>query len=88
MENVKLEIRLYLSNVHTETQSATIQLECNNVQGHNDLYWPMMTHMEKWILDNVDDPVFSIPMFRIPMHPDIMVVDETDILADLDDLID
>lgn len=88
MEDVKLEIRLYLSNVHTETQSATLQLECNNVMGHNDLYWPMMTHMEKWILDNVDDPVFSIPMFRIPMHPDIMVLDETDLLADLDDLID
>jgi len=83
MEDVKLEIRLYLSNVHTETHPATLHLECNNVCGRNNVYWPMMTHMEKWILDKADSPVFAVPT-----HPDIMVINGPELLANLHNLMD
>ena len=60
-EDCKLEIRLYVSNVHTTEHPAKMQLECNNVRGRSQLFWDMMRSLKLWILGETYSPLIVIP---------------------------
>uniref|UniRef100_A0A6C0JXQ8 Uncharacterized protein n=1 Tax=viral metagenome TaxID=1070528 RepID=A0A6C0JXQ8_9ZZZZ len=61
-EDIQLEIRLYVSNVHTAEHPAKLLLECNNVSGRSPGYWPMMRAMNAWLLGETDNPLIDIPL--------------------------
>lgn len=60
-ENIKLEIRLHVSNVHSQERPATLLLECNNVSGRSKGYWVMMSSMKNWLLGETDSPIIDFP---------------------------
>jgi hypothetical protein len=53
-EDVKIHMRLYLSNPIIDDTPATMLLTCNNVKGRNDTYFAMTKAVGDWILDKVD----------------------------------
>jgi hypothetical protein len=57
-----LEIRLYVSNVHTEETPALMQLRCNKSRGYYIQERIMMDTMKGWILGKIDSPVMVIPI--------------------------
>lgn len=60
-EDCRLEIRLYVSNVHSAEHPAKLLLECNNVRGRSQLFWDMMRSLKSWMLGETDSPLIAIP---------------------------
>lgn len=71
-EDCELEIRLYVSNVHSAEHPAKMQLECNNIRGRSQTYWDMMRSLKLWILGETDSPliVISLPVYEDVYHED------------------
>jgi len=71
-----VEMRLYLSNVHSKDRPAVISLECNQVSGRSPLYRPMIRLLKSWILDEIEieniqlslPNHFQIPALQYPSH--------------------
>ena len=68
-ENIKLEIRLHVSNVHSQEHPATLLLECNNVCGRSSGYWVMMSSMKNWLLGETNSPIIDFP--RPVVYPEV-----------------
>ena len=60
-EDVRLEIRLYVSNAHSAEHPAKLLLECNNVSGRSSGYWDMMRYLKAWLLGETDSPMIVFP---------------------------
>ena len=68
-EDCRLEIRLYVSNVHLEEHPAKMQLECNSVRGRSQAYWDMMRSLKSWMLGETESPLIAIP--PPPVYEDV-----------------
>ena len=60
-QDVKLEIRLFVSNLHSAEHPAKLLLECNNVSGRSSGYWDMMSSLKSWMLGETDSPIVDFP---------------------------
>jgi hypothetical protein len=60
-EDIKLEIRLFVSNVHSAEHPTKLLLECNNVSGRSSGYWDMMRDLKAWLLGEKNSPIVDFP---------------------------
>jgi len=59
---IKVEIRLNVSNVHTEENPAIMLVRCNAMcRVRGNMYDIMLYTMKGWFLDEIDSPIMVIP---------------------------